>query len=312
MPLAEAVHNSHLAEERMGNRAACDILVVGNYCHDTIVDRAGARHEVLGGSAAYMAAVLTAFGLGFRVVAKVGRDFRYAEQVAQPPQAPIVEGARTTAFLGDYHLGERRERLCAPGPRIRQQDVEIDCEVAIACAVAGEVLPETLAALRRRCRLLLADAQGLSRTFGADGAISIGPIGRSPWASSLPLLDHLKVGGAERASVGPHELRGALVVTLGASGCLVRLPPGADGARAEVAVAAEPAREIDATGAGDCFLAGYAAGLFAGLSPVQAARVGVVCGARAVEQVGVPRFPPGALAALLRPPARAEDGASHA
>ena len=44
------------------------------------------------------------------------------------------------------------------------------------------------------------------------------------------------------------------------------------------------------TGAGDCFLAGFAAGLARGLDPLRAARIGAYCGARAVEQIGVPRL----------------------
>ena len=46
-----------------------------------------------------------------------------------------------------------------------------------------------------------------------------------------------------------------------------------------------PANERDPTGAGDCFLAGFAAGIARGLDPIRAARIGAYCGARAVEQI---------------------------
>ncbi len=66
---------------------------------------------------------------------------------------------------------------------------------------------------------------------------------------------------------------------------------GADGALAAVGgelvrVPAEPARVVDATGAGDCFNAGFLRGWLAGLAVVDCLTLGAVCGARAVESFG--------------------------
>jgi 1D-myo-inositol 3-kinase len=275
---------------------ACEILVAGNYCHDTLLGKDGREHRVLGGSAAYLSAVLRACGVRVRTVAKVGADFRYRSEVAE---APVIEGERSTAFLDDYRSGERRETLESAGPRIRPEDVDVRCSIAIACGVAGEVLPETLARLRARSGLLLADAQGLCRVFGEGGAVGIALLRETPFAGVLHHLDHLKLGAAEKAAVDPAGLRATLLFTDGPRGCDVLGPPDPSGARASAHVAPFPAEERDATGAGDCFLAGYAAGLLRGLSPERAARVGNYCGARAVECVGVPRLDPAALLALL-------------
>ena len=56
------------------------ILVVGHYCHDTLLSNAG-EHRTLGGSAAYASAVLEVLGEPYEVVSKVGPDFLYPAQV---------------------------------------------------------------------------------------------------------------------------------------------------------------------------------------------------------------------------------------
>jgi len=51
-----------------------------------------------------------------------------------------------------------------------------------------------------------------------------------------------------------------------------------------------PAQEVDPTGAGDSFLAGFSAGLMHGLSVEDAVLVGNYFGSVTVGQIGVPRF----------------------
>ncbi len=272
-----------------------DILVVGNCCHDTLITRDGKAHHVLGGSASYIGAVLHALGASFRVIAKVGADFRYHDAL---PFQPGVEGARSTAFLDDYRSGERRETIEALGPRITARDIDGRYRVAIACGIAGEVLPETLRELRARAGLVLADAQGLVRAFGPNGEVRVQPLSTTPFAGTLGAVDWLKIGNAELACVDPQELRASLLYTHGAKGCLLE-ERGPDGELTRQHVPPFPALERDATGAGDCFLAGFALGLVRGLSPLQAARVGSFCGARAVEVVGVPSLDPALLAPYL-------------
>ena len=84
--------------------------------------------------------------------------------------------------------------------------------------------------------------------------------------------------------------RTRVIVTEGEQGCT--LLGGADDA--PLHVAAFPVREVDSTGAGDCFLAGFAAGLLRGLGEEQALRLGNFCGAQAVSQVGIPVLDPAA------------------
>jgi sugar/nucleoside kinase (ribokinase family)/fructoselysine-6-P-deglycase FrlB-like protein len=69
-----------------------------------------------------------------------------------------------------------------------------------------------------------------------------------------------------------------IVIKMGPDGCLV----GGRGVEQAVSVRASPGPVIDTTGAGDAFCGGVAAGLAAGLDPVQAARRGAVSAGFAV------------------------------
>ena len=57
-----------------------EILVAGHYCHDTLMSKRGV-HAALGGSAAYISAILAGLGARFEVVAKVGPDFLYTSDI---------------------------------------------------------------------------------------------------------------------------------------------------------------------------------------------------------------------------------------
>jgi 1D-myo-inositol 3-kinase len=256
------------------------ILLAGHYCHDRIIARDGSEVRTLGGAAAYAAAILDAFGEPFAVAAKVGADFSYGSQVSHPPR--VVAG-RTTSFVDDYRGGERRERVeavCAP---LSVDDLPAGpFEVGLALGVAGEVPLAVLARMRRICRFVLADAQSLLRSVQPSGEVRLQPLD----ATTVEHLDYLKASLAETAVLDVPWLRArvSLLVTDGRRGCRLL-----DASR-DLHLPALPADERDPTGAGDCFLAGFALGLARGLDPRRAAELGAFCGARAVEQVGVPRL----------------------
>ena len=265
------------------------ILVAGHYCHDTVLSNAG-EHRALGGTAAYASAVLQSLGEPHEVAAKVGADFLYAERVAKKPL--VVQHARTTSFVVDYRSGERRERVLAVCEPLLPGDLRGSYEVGMACAVAGEIPPETLARLRAICRVVVADAQSVLREITPQGEVRLGPL--PPGAAAQ--LHFLKASKreAERLDLATLRTKLTLVITDGARGCTVFT------ARDETHVPAFPAEQRDPTGAGDCFLAGFAVGIARGLGALRAARIGAYCGARAVEHVGVPRLTPAQARAALK------------
>ena len=67
-----------------------------------------------------------------------------------------------------------------------------------------------------------------------------------------------------------------------------------------VDVPAFPVEEVDPTGAGDCFLAGFALGLLREMPLARCAALANWFGAQAVGQVGVPKLDVSRLPAELR------------
>jgi 1D-myo-inositol 3-kinase len=98
----------------------------------------------------------------------------------------------------------------------------------------------------------------------------------------------VKASSEEAPYVGVETARRwcCVIVTEGRDGCRLYWDGG------EARVAPFPAVQVDPTGAGDSFLAGFAAGLLWGLSATDAALLGNFFGAAAVSQVGVPTFHP--------------------
>lgn len=262
----------------MNAGAVREVLVAGNYTHDTLIG--AAERTELGGSAAYISAILRAANVDFSVVANVGDDFRYGDRVP-PPR--VVRGARTTSFVDDYREGERIATLEAAAPPLSPEDLREPCAIGIAAAVAAEIPAPTLLRLRELSRVLLADAQGFVRAFDAAGRV----VHQAPpleLLAALEKVDYLKVGRAEAAALDLSRLRRrcTILVTDGPRGCTILSSDG------EQHVPASVAREVDPTGAGDCFLAGFAVGLLRGYPPPRAALLGNWCGARATESLGLP------------------------
>jgi 1D-myo-inositol 3-kinase len=259
------------------------ILVVGNYCHDTLITERGTFEE-LGGSSSYSGAVLAGLGADFSVVSKVGRDFKYAGRVARP--ARVVSHAPTTHMVDDYRSGVRVNSTLSRCEAIAPSDLEGAAAVGIAAAVAGEVPPETLLALRSRCRLLLCDVQGLVRRIHSDGSITHGKLEETPFFELVGQLDFLTTSRDELEGLDLAALRRRtrVIVTEDRDGCRVL-----DGSN-EIRLPAYPTQLVDPTGAGDSFLAGFAYGLSKGYDVERAARFGNFCGSKAVSQVGLPEF----------------------
>lgn len=72
-----------------------------------------------------------------------------------------------------------------------------------------------------------------------------------------------------------------IVITAGKDGCTVYPPDGS-----VTHIPAYPVTEVDPTGAGDCFDAGFLTRWIAGATPVEAAQFGNACGALAVTVMG--------------------------
>jgi 1D-myo-inositol 3-kinase len=168
--------------------------------------------------------------------------------------------------------------------------------LALACGVMGELLPETLVRVSERARYVVADAQGLLRTLDGEGRVHNVPLSETPYAAHLERIHVLKASEDEARAMDIEQVRRrtCLVITRGAQGCTVLT------AEERIDVAALPVEEVDPTGAGDCFLAGFALGLLRGLPLARCAALANWFGAQAVMQVGVPKLDVAGLPAELR------------
>ena len=262
------------------------VLVVGHYCHDTLIHANGSRSEALGGSAAYISSVLSALDRNFSVVSKVGSDFAYASQVIHPPR--VIPFFKTTQFIADFTRGERVETVSAVCEAIYPEDLPENTRVGLGLAVGivGEVLPQTLEKLASCSRLVLCDMQGLIRTIDPQGRVRNRLIQDTPFEPLLEKVSFLKASRQEAKSMNLDQVRRktCILVTEGKEGCTVL-----DGDR-EFHVPAFSVEEVDPTGAGDCFLAGFTAGLLNDLPLERAVLMGNYFGALAVQHVGVPKL----------------------
>jgi sugar/nucleoside kinase (ribokinase family) len=121
-----------------------------------------------------------------------------------------------------------------------------------------------------------------------------------PLAAMLPHCDYVIPSFDDLQAIYPgasaEEIAGRLltlgarnaVLKMGRDGCLVAR--GSD----RIRVPALPANVVDTTGAGDCWDAGFIAGLASGEDILTAARIGNACSAFCIEAVGgstgVPRY----------------------
>ena len=257
-----------------------DLLVVGNYAHDEIITQRGERFSALGGATAYMCSVLQALEADYEVVSKVGKDFLYGANVIRPSR--VDDTLPTTSFLDDFTSGRREGNvtsLCSP---IRAADLTGTAKIAIANGCAGEVQPQTVARLREISDVVVCDLQSLIRVLDSRGRIQLVPLALS--GHPIASIDFLK-GSEEEAEYvdvsGPGK-QPILIITRGEKGCEI-----VEGAKRTL-VPGFPAEEIDASGAGDCFIAGFAYGLSKGHSVLESARLANYCGSLAVQKTGIP------------------------
>ncbi|KAL2621607.1 hypothetical protein R1flu_001812 [Riccia fluitans] len=290
MSLADRLSEDKLCNGDIKPECSSPALIVGHYCHDKITLPGGRRVDALGGSVSYITNVFEALGVFAVVVSKVGQDFIYGSMLKYPPL--VVENQSTTEFFADFTAGD--ERLLKVGhvcEAIYPKDILSNrkYDIGLAVGIAGEILPETLEVMIATARIVVVDIQALIRTFDpVTRVVSLRRLEETPFYGLLHRISYIKAARNEAAYIDLEAVRKltCVIVTDGANGSKVycketewRIPPFV-------------AMDVDQTGAGDSFLAGFSAGLYQGLSVYQAARMGNYFGALAVEQVGVPHFKP--------------------
>lgn len=263
--------------------------MAGNYCHDVLLRDGAVVAESLGGAASFISTILSVDCL---YISKVGSDFKYS-----PPSPPIISSSSNTTLFHAYfssgvpstsHSDRVLKRIHACEP-IRPDDLPSSdrFEFGLAVGVAGEILPETLERLLEICDSVFVDVQGLIREFDEiDGSVRLIRVRDSGFYHLLPRIGFLKASSEEAEFIDLEEMRQwcCVLVTNGESGCKVYCKDE------EVEILPFVTVQVDPTGAGDCFLAGFVAGLVQGLAVPDAALLGNLFGSLTVGHVGLPMF----------------------
>lgn len=282
-------------------------LFVGHVTHD----RFGAQ-TVPGGSAWFAAQTWRGLGGAARLVTTVGTDFAVPEAF-EGLAADVVRAGRTTVFHNRYEGDGPRvqwieaaappvapERLASAGPGAAAS-LATPPAAAFLAPVFGEVdlAPWTAAARAAGAALVAIGVQGWLKTAGPPipGEAAARRVVPHVWAPSPAALDGVSV-----AVLSEDDLRGQgdLLERLRAALPLVALTHGREGATIfeggfergrTTRIAAFPTTEVDPTGAGDTFAAGFLFGLAEGRPPVEAARVGAAAASLIVEARGGAALP---------------------
>uniref|UniRef100_A0A2P2N3Z4 Carbohydrate kinase PfkB domain-containing protein n=1 Tax=Rhizophora mucronata TaxID=61149 RepID=A0A2P2N3Z4_RHIMU len=273
------------------------VLIVGNYCHDVLIQNGTVVGESIGGASSFLYNVLNGLSIPCNLVSKVGQDFKY--EIEHTPI--VVPDSRTTAFHAYFYdkgmqgdgQGDRvLKRVCACDPIGRTDLPDTRFDFGMAVGVGGEISPETLESMIEMCDFVLVDIQALIRDFDdADGTVKLVKLHETGFYHLLPGVGVLKASAEEAVFMDLEEVRKwcYVVVTNGKDGCKVYWKDG------ELEISPFLANQEDPTGAGDSYLGGYVAGLVQGLAVPDAALLGNFFGSITVEQVGLPKFDSGLL-----------------
>ena len=286
------------------------VVVVGNLTIDDIVFPDGATSMgALGGNAVWAALGARLWEPSVGIVTRCGDDF--------PPTAldelrslgialdgvVAVDGPTVRNWVIHEADGTRRWLYRTPADRynevaIRASDLPAawsQCRAVHVASMSIDAAEAVVGELRRRgsrAKVTLDTHEDYTGRF-RDRTLALAAAVDVFVPSRAELADLLGYDDPERAVLELRQtIRSAIVVKLGADGCLV-----ADAELIEH-VPAVATRVVDATGAGDTFCGGLASGIAAGLRVAEAARRGAESAAKAVSVFGSM-----SLAALVR-----EDG----
>ncbi|CAL9244113.1 unnamed protein product [Arabidopsis halleri] len=267
------------------------VLIVGNYCHDVLIQNGSVVAETLGGAASFISNVLDSSSVSCELVSKVGHDFRF--EVTHSPI--VVPEKETTVFEAYFDLGidgighadRVLKRVSACDPILPSDIPDSSFDFGMAVGVGGEILPETLEKMVEICDVVAVDIQALIRVFDpVDGAVKLVDLKESGFFHILHRIGFLKASSDEALFMDVEQMKQlcCVVVTNGEKGCRIYHKDD------EATVTPFLAKQVDPTGAGDSFLGGLVVGLVEGLTVPDAALLGNLFGSITVEHIGQPKF----------------------
>ncbi len=269
------------------------VLSVGHVTHDVYPEGI-----VPGGCAYYGARVYEALGAQSSLFTAVGDDFRCQAEI-QHLVADCTTSGATTCFRNVYPPNSVRvQRVDAQGPMIAAPGSMSGYDVVHLAPVMNEVnLGDWVQSIETSVCAI--SVQGWIKKAGAPfresypdleehGPESARSVVQVPWTPDEADLRRVGI-----ASLGAEDLvgQGDLLERLIRNIPVVACTHGTAGADVYIdgrprRVGIYPATEVDPTGAGDTFAAGFIYGVSRGDDPVRAACLGAAAAAIVVEGVG--------------------------
>jgi sugar/nucleoside kinase (ribokinase family) len=283
-----------------------DVLIAGHAVIDEVIDsREFPQPRIsLGGPVSYSCLALSSLGYTPEIVTKIGSDFpsSYSEFLREKGQIDFekfrLNGERTTSFRIDRTTDPRKMwllRKCRNISTIDFFDMEFSkvnshSKALVVNPVAGEFSLSLLDRISKEFDLVLVDSQGFARRFAKGGEVKM-RMGLD--ISSLSGVDYLKADRAELSAwsgspdlaVSMRQLSKfveCIIITSGSE--RIQLYQGTN-LRWQIKPAALPV--ADTTGAGDIFLAVFAAELSRTDSVRESLAYATAAGNIAVQKFGI-------------------------
>jgi 1D-myo-inositol 3-kinase len=249
-------------------------------CGHVTLDRYGDA-LLPGGSAYYAGQAYRALGARCAIATAAGADFPPA--ALEGLDADVAPAPATTRFANAYASdGQRTQWLEAVAPPLDAARLPAAWRAPDLLHLAPVIGEVDVRAFRAtvKARVVGLGIQGNVRGRAADGTVV-----QPHWRFEPEAL-----AGVDAACVGEDDLRGQgdLLDRLVAAVPIVAFTHGERGCELVVRgrttwVGVHPARQVDPTGAGDVFAAGFLLGLARGEEPVEAARLGSAAASIVVE-----------------------------
>jgi ribokinase len=245
-------------------------------------------HQGFGGKGANQAVMAARLGVPVAFLSRVGDDTLGADVLANlaghgVDTTHVVVTPGTSTGVAPIWVDERgvNRILVVPGAngRLSPDDIAAAAGVLSSAAVVTAQLETPLAATLAAFRV--------ARESGAVTILNPAPAAPLP-AEVLALVDWLVPNEPEFAALfGAAPGADAVTAVERGTGCRLAVTLGAAGVLVGRRIVAAPSVPVvDTTGAGDAFVAGFAAGLAGGRDVLDAARLGCVCGALSVTRPG--------------------------
>jgi sugar/nucleoside kinase (ribokinase family) len=282
-----------------------DLIVIGYLSHDIIIDFQGRRFESLGGTTAYASIIASNLNAKVGIVSIVGKDFKkeYMDMLKKSGidlKGLKIKGEKTTSFMNCYDInGKRTQYLLSKAENISLNDIPKEYFNA-KCFHFGPLfneIPYKIAEILNKRKIITSiDPQGYCRR-----KINENKIEQCAWKDAKKVLKLFNIYRSDDIeaklivneedpikavkkikTIGPE----IVIVTMEKRGSILCFKDKI------VKVPAIPVRKlVDATGAGDTYIASFLIEYIKNKDPIKSALFASCAASLKIEMIGLSNLP---------------------